>query len=94
MAPAQISSHVRQALSLVFGLADEKWGQSVTAVVEVRGESCFDEDELRAHVRGKLAGYKTPKRIFAVESMFRAPNGKADYKAATAFAEKALAGGA
>ena len=38
-------------------------------------------------VRRKLAGYKTPKRIFQVERMFRAPNGKADYKSAAAHVE-------
>jgi fatty-acyl-CoA synthase len=39
-----------------------------------------------------LAGYKVPKRVFEVEKMFRAPNGKADYKAAKAFAEAAAGG--
>jgi acyl-CoA synthetase (AMP-forming)/AMP-acid ligase II len=39
-------------------------------------------------VRGRLAGYKTPKRIAAVERMFRAPNGKADYKSAGEHARK------
>jgi acyl-coenzyme A synthetase/AMP-(fatty) acid ligase len=39
------------------------------------------------HVRGSLAPYKSPKAIYAVETMFRAPNGKADYKAAKAYIE-------
>jgi fatty-acyl-CoA synthase len=41
-------------------------------------------------VHAHLAGYKTPKRILPVEAMFRAPNGKADYKGATAYAREAL----
>jgi hypothetical protein len=41
-------------------------------------------------VRAKLAGYKTPKRILTVEEMFRASNGKPDYKQATAFARSTL----
>jgi 3-oxocholest-4-en-26-oate---CoA ligase len=68
--------------ALVVGVPDEKWGQAVTAVVELRTDVELDEAGLREHVRTHLAGYKTPKRIFAVPRMFRAPNGKADYKAA------------
>jgi fatty-acyl-CoA synthase len=77
--------------ALVVGLPDEKWGQSVTAVVELRAGARLDEEALRAHVRGELAGYKTPKRVVAVPRMLRAPNGKADYKGARELAAKALA---
>ncbi|GAA4409171.1 acyl-CoA synthetase [Quisquiliibacterium transsilvanicum] len=76
--------------ALVIGVADDKWGQAVTAVVELRAGAEFDEDALRRHVRGQLAGYKSPKRVFAVDRMFRAPNGKADYKGARDYAQKAL----
>jgi fatty-acyl-CoA synthase len=41
-------------------------------------------------VRARLAGYKTPKRILEVRQMFRAPNGKADYKQAMGFARASL----
>ena len=75
--------------ALVVGLDDEKWGQAVTGVVELKAGSAFEEAALRSFVKGELAGYKVPKRVFAVEKMFRAPNGKADYKAARAFAETA-----
>jgi fatty-acyl-CoA synthase len=78
--------------ALVVGLPDDKWGQSVTGVVQLRPGASLHEDALRQHVRGSLAGYKTPKRVVAVERMFRAPNGKADYKGATAYASETLAG--
>jgi len=78
--------------ALVVGLPDEKWGQAVTAVVTPRPGAAFDEAALRAHVRARLAGYKTPKRVFAADRMFRAPNGKADYKGAREHATRALAG--
>jgi fatty-acyl-CoA synthase len=74
--------------ALVVGLPDEKWGNAVTAIVELRSDATFAEEGLRQHVRGRLAGYKTPKRIAAVERMFRAPNGKADYKSAGEHARK------
>ena len=76
--------------ALVIGVSDEKWGQAVTAVVELRPGAALDEAVLRGHVRARLAGYKSPKRVLAVERMFRAPNGKADYKRARQFAEEAL----
>ncbi len=50
----------------------------------------FDEEELRHHVRDRLAGYKTPKRVLAAEISLRAPNGKADYKTALDYARKVL----
>ena len=68
--------------ALVVGVPDEKWGQSVTGVIELRDGATFDELSIREHVRKHLAGYKAPKRLFAVARMFRAPNGKSDYKSA------------
>jgi fatty-acyl-CoA synthase len=72
--------------ALVVGLPDEKWGQAVTAVVERAAGAAADEDALRAHVRERLAGYKTPKRVVFVDAIFRGPNGKADYKRAAEYA--------
>ncbi len=66
--------------ALVVGVSDEKWGQAVTGVVELHAGARFDEEELRAYVRARLAGYKCPKRVLRVDSLGRAPNGKADYQ--------------
>ncbi len=79
--------------ALVIGLPDDKWGQAVTGVVELRSGAIFDENALRAHVRQHLAGYKTPKRLVTVPRMFRAPNGKADYQRAREHAAQALQAG-
>jgi fatty-acyl-CoA synthase len=76
--------------ALVVGVPDDKWGTAVTGVVELRPGASFDEESLRRHVRDRLAGYKTPKRILAVDQMLRAPNGKADYKGTTQFARESL----
>jgi len=65
--------------ALVVGLPDEKWGQSITAVVQLLPDQEFDEAVLRAFVHERLAGYKVPKRIFARRDLERAPNGKANY---------------
>jgi fatty-acyl-CoA synthase len=74
--------------ALVVGVPDEKWGQSITAVVVTSGE--FDEEGIRSHVRQRLAGYKTPKRVLIAGVPLRAPNGKADYKSALDFAKREL----
>ena len=76
--------------ALVVGLADEKWGQAVTAVVELNDGASVDEDTLRAFVQTQLARYKAPKRILFKDSLGRAPNGKADYKSIKSFAMDSL----
>jgi len=82
-----LKTHAKVDDALVFGVEDDKWGQAVTAVVLLAAGQIFDDSELRSHVRSILADYKSPKAIYAVTTMFRAPNGKADYKAAKAYVE-------
>ena len=76
--------------ALVVGVPDEKWGQMVTAVIALRAGANFDQEALRGHVRGKLAGYKTPKHIFVRDTLSRASNGKADNKLMLAYAKEQL----
>src|SRR5262249_42199351 len=85
-----LKQHAAVEDALVVGVPDEKWGNAVTGIVEVAPGARFDERTLREHVRSLLAGYKTPKRIVVIERMFRAPNGKADYKAAADYAKSRL----
>jgi fatty-acyl-CoA synthase len=76
--------------ALVVGVPDEKWGQAVTGVVQLRPGATHDEAKIRAHVKSRLAGYKTPKRVLDVDTIGRAPNGKADYAYVTDLARKRL----
>lgn len=71
--------------ALVVGLPDEKWGQSVNALVEPETGANVEESALRDHVREHLAGYKVPKRIFANSKIARHNNGKPDYERASEF---------
>ncbi|MDA0978811.1 MAG: acyl-CoA synthetase [Proteobacteria bacterium] len=82
--------HDDVADALVVGVHDDKWGQSITAVVQMHPGRAFDELALREFSREHLAAYKIPKRILQKDDLERAPNGKADYKAIKAFAENAL----
>ena len=74
----------------VVGLDDDRWGQAVTAVVELPAAGAADADELRAGVRERLAGYKVPKRVVLVDRVERSPNGKTDYRWAKSVAEAAV----
>jgi fatty-acyl-CoA synthase len=76
--------------ALVVGVPDEKWGQMVTAVVQLVDGGTIEEATLREFVRARLAGYKTPKHIITIDNIGRASNGKADYKVVTAYAKQRL----
>ena len=84
--------HASVADALVVGVKDDKWGQTVTAVVQLHPGHELDELELREFTRKHLAAYKVPKRILKRDSLERAPNGKADYQLIRDYAEGALAG--
>jgi fatty-acyl-CoA synthase len=75
-----LKHHESVADALVVGLPDEKWGQAVMAVIELKPGFDLEEVSLRDFSRQELAGYKVPKRILSRASLERAPNGKADYK--------------
>ena len=64
---------------LVVGLPDDRFGETVAAVVAVRSGSDADADALTAALEG-LARYKHPRRFVIVPEIVRGPNGKADYK--------------
>jgi fatty-acyl-CoA synthase len=85
-----LKTHPAVEDALVLGVPDEKWGHAVTGVVVLSPGAAFDESDLRGHVRGQLAGYKTPKRILVAGVSLRSPNGKADYKSVGEFARTAL----
>lgn len=58
-----ICSHGDVAEAVVFGVADEKWGEAVTAVVVARQGRSLDAATLRLHVEHQLPRHKVPKRI-------------------------------
>ncbi|MCB0996071.1 MAG: AMP-binding protein, partial [Acidimicrobiales bacterium] len=60
----------------VIGVPDERWGETVMAVVVVHEGSSLDLDELDAFCRSRLGGYKIPRRLEVVEELPRNPSGK------------------
>lgn len=67
----------------VFGVPDPKWGEAVTALVELREGIEVTEQQLRDFCRGKIAGYKIPKHFVFVraEDWLITPTGKYDKQA-------------
>lgn len=74
----------------VVGVPDPQWGAAVTAVVELVADADPSDADLVDSLRSSLSGYKLPKNIVRVDTLFRSPNGKADYKWATRTAREAL----
>ena len=60
----------------VFGLPDEKWGERVTAVVQLRDGRTAEPPEIMAFVRERIGGVKTPKQIEIWPDLPRSKVGK------------------
>lgn len=60
----------------VFGLPHPVWVEAVVAAVVPRDGAVLTEDDLLAHCREHLAGFKTPKRVFFVDALPKNPSGK------------------
>jgi len=71
-----LEGHPSVAEVAVTGVADERWGERVTAWVVLRDGPGLDEAGLIAHAHTMLAGYKCPKRVFQVPELPRNQLGK------------------
>lgn len=73
--------------ALVVGVADDRWGNRVSAIIQARKGIKLDLNNVQEHCRKHIAGYKVPREIHLIDELPRAPSGKPDYKTAKAFAE-------
>ena len=85
-----LKSHPDVYDALVVGVADEKWGQHVSAVIQARSDLPPTLDSLREHLRPLLSGYKLPRSVAYVDEIPRSATGKANYPAAKELAEGTL----
>ncbi len=76
---------------LVVGIPDEKYGQSVTAVIQPREGAEVQLEDLRTFLRQHLSGYKLPRAITLVEEIPRNATGKAQYPRAKELAMASFA---
>ena len=78
------SAEVEQALlahpavldCAVVGLPDDKWGERVTAVVQLHPGHDAAGDDIRAFVKARLGSVKTPKQVEAWQDLPRSKVGK------------------
>ena len=71
-----LSQHPAVHECLVFGLPDEKWGETVQAAVQLHPGQKADEAELIAFVRNLLGPVQTPKHVHFYDSLPRSNVGK------------------
>src|SRR5256714_3630541 len=76
---AALKSHPDVFDAVVVGVPDEKWGERVTALVKAREGRTPDPEDIAAHTRTKVAGYKVARQIHLLDELVRSPSGKADY---------------
>ncbi|MGH9292230.1 MAG: AMP-binding enzyme, partial [Acidimicrobiales bacterium] len=75
------------------GVPDERFGEAICALVELRSPGAASAGDLVAHVRSRLAAFKAPRHVVEVDSLERGPAGKLDYELLRSRAEAAVRGG-
>lgn len=71
-----ILEHNAVSTTSVIGLPDEKWGEKVVAIVVLRPDASLTEEDLIAHCRTLIAGYKCPKQTIFTDELPLLASGK------------------
>ncbi|GAC1610229.1 MAG: acyl-CoA synthetase [Mycobacteriales bacterium] len=90
-----LKSHPAILDAVVAGIPDERWGQQVSAVLQVcDGASAPSQTDIEEHLASRIARYKVPRFVHTVPLLQRSPSGKPDYGWATKVLTEAAAAGA
>jgi acyl-CoA synthetase (AMP-forming)/AMP-acid ligase II len=78
--PAEIENvlagHPAVAEVAVIGVPDEKWGETVKAVIVLKSSQAASAADIIAYGKAHLAGYKCPTSVDFVAALPRNPSGK------------------
>ena len=78
--PAEVENaifgHPDVADVAVIGVPDDKWGESVKAIIVPNADAKPTPEEIIAWARERIAGYKCPKSVEYIDAMPRNPSGK------------------
>jgi acyl-CoA synthetase (AMP-forming)/AMP-acid ligase II len=75
-----VRSHPEVMDAIVVGAPDERWGETVAAIVQPRPGRAPGLKDIQEHCRPHIAGYKLPRLLHTVEVIQRSPSGKPDYR--------------
>jgi acyl-CoA synthetase (AMP-forming)/AMP-acid ligase II len=80
ISPAEVEdvlySHPKIEDAAIIGIPDEKWGQVPRAIVVLKKSETATPEEIMAHCKSELAGFKRPGSIIFVDSLPRNHMGK------------------
>lgn len=71
-----VVEHPAVAEVAVIGVPDEKWGETVKALVVLKKGQTATEEEIISHCKMRLAGFKCPKSVEFYESLARTGTNK------------------
>ncbi len=78
--PAEIEAELHKMPGVgdcaVFGIPDEEFGESLCAVVQPQPGGSLTETDVKTFLRGKVAGYKVPKKVEFMTDLPREDSGK------------------
>jgi fatty-acyl-CoA synthase len=82
VSPAEVegvlTAHPDVVDAAVIGVPDERWGETGHAWVVLAPGATATPDDLLAHLDGRLARFKHPRRVEVVDALPRNPTGKLD----------------